>query len=343
MASCISAGLVPFDEVGRPAVAAQQLLQFLVRDAGQDGRVGDLVAVEVQDRQHRAVGGRIEKLVGMPGRGQRPGLRLAVADDAGDDQIGIVEHRPERMAERIAQFAALVDRARALRRGVAGNAAGKRELQEELLQPGLVLADVGIDLAVGALEIGVAHDGRAAVAGAGDVDHVEVVFLDDPVQVHVDEVLPGGRAPVPEQHVLHVRERQRPLQQRIVVEIDLADRQVVGGAPVGIHLVEQFRGKRFCLHGSLLLFLVKTEHASIRIGDLLSDLDPVQCLFAFARGETSYLAADDHSSELQPPLNPSGAANHAHLFKIVSVRKPKAGVIPQRRSFPSVEIITHIQ
>ena len=177
----------------------------------------------------------------MPRRGQRSGLRLAVADDAGDDEIGIVEHRAERVAERIAQLAALVDRARALRRRVAGNAAGKRELEKQLPQPGLVLADVGIDLAVGALEVGVAHDGRAAVPGAGDVDHVEVVFLDDPVQVHVDEVLPRRRAPVSQQHVLHVRERQRPLQQRIVVEIDLADRQVVGGAPVGVHLVEQVR------------------------------------------------------------------------------------------------------
>ena len=33
-------------------------------------------------------------------RGTR--LRLAVADDAGDDKLGIVEHCPERMAERIA-------------------------------------------------------------------------------------------------------------------------------------------------------------------------------------------------------------------------------------------------
>ena len=235
--------LVALDEIGRPAVAAEQLFQFLMLDAGQDGGVGNLVAVEVQDRQHRAVGGRIEELVGMPGGGQRSGFRLAVADDAGDDEIGIIQHGPERMAERIAQLAPLVDRAGALRRGVAGNSAGKGELEEELSQPGLVLADVGIDLAVGAFEVGVAHDGRAAVPGAGDVDHVEVVFLDDPVQVDVDEVLPGGRAPVAQQHVLDVRERQRPLQQRIVVEIDLADREIVGGPPVGVHLVKEVRGK----------------------------------------------------------------------------------------------------
>ncbi len=233
--------VIAFDEAGAPPVAAEQLVQLLMGDPGEHGGVGNLVAVQMQDRQHRAVGGRIEKLVGMPRGGQRPGLRLAVSDDAGDDEIGVVEHGAERMAQRISEFSALVDRPRAFRRHVAGNAAGKRELKEELLQPGLVPADVGIDLAVGALEIGVAHDRRPAVPGAGDVDHVEIVFPDHPVQVHVDEILPGGRAPVSQQHALDVREHQRSLQQRIVVKIDLPDRQVVGGAPVGVHLPEQFR------------------------------------------------------------------------------------------------------
>ncbi len=235
--------LVTFDEDGRPTVAAQQLLQFVVGDAGEDGRIGNLVAVEMQDRQYRAVGGRIEKLVRMPRGGERPGFRLAVADDAGDDEIGVVEHGAERMAQRIPEFASLVDRARRFRRRVAGNASGKRELKKELLQSGFVPADVGIDLAVRALEIGVAHDRRPAVPGAGDVDHVEVVFRDDPVQVHVDEVLPGRGAPVSQQHALHIGECQGPLQQRIVVKIDLSDRQIVGGAPVRIHLPEQLRRK----------------------------------------------------------------------------------------------------
>ncbi len=95
--------------VRRPAIAAEELVQFLRLDTREDGRVGNLVAVKMEDWQHRSVGGRIEKFVGMPRRGQRCGLRLAIADDAGDDEIGIVEHSPERMTERIAQFAALMD------------------------------------------------------------------------------------------------------------------------------------------------------------------------------------------------------------------------------------------
>src|ERR1017187_11026185 len=105
------------------------------------------------------------------------------------------------MAERISQLAALVDRAGRLGRGVAGNSSGKRELKKELPQSGLILADVGIDFAVCPFKVSVAYHRRAAVAGAGDVNHVEVVFLNDPIQMHVNEVLPGSRAPMSQQHV----------------------------------------------------------------------------------------------------------------------------------------------
>src|SRR5208283_5012596 len=100
------------------------------------------------------------------------------------------------MTQRVAEFAALVDRAGAFGRDVTRNAARKGELNEEPAQPRLILRDVGIDLAVRSLEIRVADDCRAAMPGSGDVNHVEVVFLDDAIQMHVDEVLPGRRAPV---------------------------------------------------------------------------------------------------------------------------------------------------
>ena len=91
---CIAVGIVAFDEVGRPAAAAQELFELLVLDAGEDRRIADLVAVEMQDRQHRAVGDWVEKLVGLPSRGERAGFGFAVADDAGDDQLGLSKAAP---------------------------------------------------------------------------------------------------------------------------------------------------------------------------------------------------------------------------------------------------------
>ena len=93
--------VIAFDKTRLPAAASEKLLQFLMLDARQDGRVADLVAIEVQDRQHGSVGDGVEKLVGLPRGGQGPRFRFTVTDHAGDDQIGIVERGAEGMAERV--------------------------------------------------------------------------------------------------------------------------------------------------------------------------------------------------------------------------------------------------
>src|SRR5439155_12224597 len=148
------------------------------------------------------------------------------------------------------ELAALVDRSRRLRRGVAGDASRKRELAEQPTQPLLVAADVRVDLAVGALEVQIRHDTRATVAGSRDVDAVQVPRTDHPVEVGIDEVEPRRRAPVSEQPRLGVRELQGFAQQRIVEQVDLPNGQVVGGTPVRVQRVERLirqghRGERY--------------------------------------------------------------------------------------------------
>src|SRR6185295_13636340 len=134
------------------------------------------------------------------------------------------------------QLSPFVDRARALGRDVAGNAAGKRELPAEPRQAGLVLADLRIDLAVGPLEVRVGDERRAAVPRTRDEDHVEVVFPDDPVQVDVNEAQARGRSPVAEQVRLDVRDLERLLEERIREEVELPDGEVVRDTPINIHL-----------------------------------------------------------------------------------------------------------
>src|SRR3546814_18566162 len=97
-------------------------------------RVGDLVAVQVQDREHRAVADGVEELVRVPGGGKRTGLRLAVTDDAGDHDVRVVERRSEDVGQRVAELSALVDRTRPLRRDVARDAAGEGEMPDTRAQ-----------------------------------------------------------------------------------------------------------------------------------------------------------------------------------------------------------------
>ena len=89
-------------------VATQQLVQVLRRDASEDGRVRDLVAVEVQDREDRAITVRIDELVHVPTRRERSGLGFAVTDDAKDRQVGVVQDSSVGVEQRVSEFAPLV-------------------------------------------------------------------------------------------------------------------------------------------------------------------------------------------------------------------------------------------
>src|ERR1700677_5322460 len=117
----------------------------------------------------------------MPARREWSRLRFAVTDDGGDDEVGVVEGRAEGVRKRVTKLAALMDRAGRLPRHMARNSAGERELGEEPLHALHVLRNAWIDFAVCAFEIGVGDQPRSTMSGAGDVDHVQIVFLDQPI------------------------------------------------------------------------------------------------------------------------------------------------------------------
>ena len=75
------------------AVAPQELVEILRRDASKDGRVRDLVAIEMKDRKDRAIVVRIDELVHVPTRRERSSLGFSVTDDAKDRQVRVVEGR----------------------------------------------------------------------------------------------------------------------------------------------------------------------------------------------------------------------------------------------------------
>src|SRR4029077_13436095 len=120
--------------------------------------------------------------------GQRPGLRLTVPDNTGDDQVRVVERGAEGVRQRVTELAALMDGARCLRRDVAGHTAGEGEPPEQLAHARAVLRHTRPDLAVAALQPGVGQRGRAAVTWPDDQEHVLVPQADRPVEVGPDEI-----------------------------------------------------------------------------------------------------------------------------------------------------------
>jgi hypothetical protein len=216
------------------AVTPQQLIQLFSIHARQQRRVRDFVAVQMQDRQHRAVTARVEELVGVPRRRERAGLRFAVAYHTRSNQTRIVERGAVCVRQRVAELTALMDRSRRFRRDVTRNAARKRELFEQLLHSRRIARDRRIDLAVRPLQVRVGDDAGSTVSRTGDQQHRQIALLDRTVQMRIDEVETGRCAPMAEQPRLDVFDRKRLRQQRIVEQVDLTDAEVVCRAPIGI-------------------------------------------------------------------------------------------------------------
>src|SRR5690348_2496260 len=157
----------------------------------------------------------------MPACGQWSGFGFSIANNAGDDQVWIIEGRAVRMHKRVAKFAAFVDRSRRFRSNVAGNTVGPAELTEEALDAVAILLNVRIDLGVGAFKIGVRDEPGPAVSRTDHVNHVEMPLSDHAVPVHIEKVETRGRAPVAQQARLHIIERERAFKQWIVFEVYL--------------------------------------------------------------------------------------------------------------------------
>jgi hypothetical protein len=105
-----------------------------VADAGQHRQIGDLQPVEMQVWKNRAVVRGVQKFVGVPTGGQRSSFSLAVADDAGDDQMRIVEGRAISVEQGIPRPGATSDRARSAKG--ASRQAAPRFRSAERLRPG---------------------------------------------------------------------------------------------------------------------------------------------------------------------------------------------------------------
>src|SRR5258708_40130512 len=104
--------IAAFDEVGFVTVSGVELDEIVIAHAARNGRVGDFVAVEMKDRKNGTVARGIKEFVRMPASGERTGFGFSVADDTADEEIGIVEGRAGSEGDGIAEFAALVNRAR---------------------------------------------------------------------------------------------------------------------------------------------------------------------------------------------------------------------------------------
>ncbi len=250
-------GIIALDKVGVVATAYIKSLQVCVAGASLGGWPRDFVSIEMKDRQDGTVSDRIDEVDRLPASFQWTGLGLAISDNAGHNQVWIVEGRAECMNQRIAKLSAFVHGIRHVRAAVAGHATRSRELAEHEPQAVFIVRDLRVNLGVRAFEVGAGIERRAPVSRTRDVDDVRIMLFDQPVQMNVDKVLAWRCSPVTEQPGLDLLCLERRAKQGIVKEVDLADAKIVSSAPVAIHLVQHLgRERSLGLWGSFFALAV---------------------------------------------------------------------------------------
>jgi hypothetical protein len=125
------ARLVSLDEDRLVPVPAEELLQLVAADPRRNGGTGDLVSVEMEDREHRAIVDRVQEFVRVPAGCQGGRFELSVPDDATGQQIRVVEDRPVGVGQAVAELTPFMDRAGRLGGRVTRDASRKGELLEE--------------------------------------------------------------------------------------------------------------------------------------------------------------------------------------------------------------------
>src|SRR5260221_9068692 len=161
-----------------------------------DRRIGDFVTVQVDYRQHRAGFGRIKEFVTMPCCGCRTCLSLSIANNTGYNEVRIIHRSTKGSSQRIAQLAAFMDRPRYARVEMAGETARPGETPDELVQPGTVKRQLGVIFLQGAFEVQVRQVRWRSMPWARDQEHVEIMAHNQSIEVSVDQVDTGTRAPV---------------------------------------------------------------------------------------------------------------------------------------------------
>src|SRR5215467_1065976 len=156
----------------------------------------------------------IQEFVGVPTGGERAGLGFAIAYNTADEQIRIIKRGAIGVEQRISKFPTLVNRSRSIGRGMAGNSTRPGELREQALHALFILRDRRIEFGIGAFQVSVGDNPRTSMSGAGNVDGIQVVGVDEPVHVDVNEIESRRCSPVSKQARLNVLDFQRLAQER---------------------------------------------------------------------------------------------------------------------------------
>ena len=188
--------IVTFYEVRFPSAALEEVFHFLMRNTWENGRVTDLVSVQMKDWKNSTVCDRVQEFVGLPWSSKRPCFSFTVTDNNCSDKIWVVQNSTKAVSNWISKFSTLIDRTWCFWSTVTRNSAWEWELLKHFLHTFLILADVRINFTIRTFQISVGNQEVSAMSRTGKKNHIQIITFDDTVAVYIDEVLSRYGSPV---------------------------------------------------------------------------------------------------------------------------------------------------
>src|SRR5208283_5479313 len=93
-----------------------------------------------------------------------------------------------------------------------------------------------VDLGVCTLEVALGQNRGCPVPRSGNVERIQIVLLNQPIEMDVSEGLAGIRAPVTQHAWLDVFDLERLAEQGVFLEVKHAQAQVEAGTPISVCL-----------------------------------------------------------------------------------------------------------
>jgi len=149
--------------------------------------------------KNRTVASGIEELVGVPTGREGTGFSFAVPNNTTDNQVRIIKSGAISVGQGIAKFPAFMNRSGGLGCHMTRNAIWPGKLPKQPMQSVSAALNRGIALGVRSFEVAVRNDARTAMAGTDDVDHVQIIVFDQPVEMDIEEIQSCCRPPMTKQ------------------------------------------------------------------------------------------------------------------------------------------------
>src|SRR5437588_11635695 len=135
----------------------------------------------MQNGQDNPITNRVQKMDAFPGTLKWSSFCFTIPDDSYNNQIRIVEGSPEGMGKDVPQLASFVNGAWSGNTDMAGDSSRGRELAKQVAHPLTILRDLWIHFRVGSFEVHVREDRRSTVSWPSEIDHIEIMFLDESI------------------------------------------------------------------------------------------------------------------------------------------------------------------